>query len=411
MAAATTPAVIETKNLPGNLSGSVSGPGIAPVMVAGNRLEVFTEAPSMFLSMLQDIADAKSRIWVETYIFANDASGTAIAEALSRRAHDGLDVKLLYDAVGSQATPLDFFARMNEAGVQVHAYHNFWEATRRFSPLSFLNRRDHRKLLVIDDVCAYFGGMNIIDHGRDFRFLHVDDEKAPSTGWRDLHVRLAGPQQSELVESFQRSWSRAKGLFVPRRPAKYRRAKLSASGESIHFFDSGPGLKFSRVSRVYRRLLRGARYNVVIAMAYFIPVGRMMLALNRLRRHNVRVQVIVPAKSDVRIAKYATFYLYQKLLRLDVSIYERTSRMMHTKLVVIDRQWTIMGSANMDPRSFYTNLEFIAVIRSEQFAAIARKIASHEIRHSRRVRLTDTIRQSLPQRILIWLAWNLRWWL
>ncbi len=381
------------------------------VVVADHRLDVFTEAPAVFEAMLGDIDQAKGRIWLETYIFADDSSGTAIAEALMRRARQGLDVRVLYDAVGSTATPLAFFASMRAAGVRVHGYHNLWESLRRVRFFTIFNRRDHRKLLVVDETCAYFGGMNIVDHGRDRRYLNLDDHAAPMTGWRDLHIRMEGSQQQQVAESFERSWAHATGMPLSRRPTAYRRVKISGGAESIHFFDSGPGFRFSRAPRVYRRLLRGAEHSVVIAMAYFIPVGRVMFGLTRLRSRGVRVRIIVPARPDVRIARYAALYLYKRLLRAGYAIYERTTRMMHTKLVVIDRQWTILGSANMDPRSLYTNLEFMAVIRSDKFAALARRVCRHEMRRSRRVRLSDVARYSVRVRFLAMLAWSLRWWL
>ncbi len=405
-----TMSVIDSDDQP-RASASSSAAIRESVIVAGHRLDVFTEAPALFESMLGDIDQAQHRIWMETYIFADDASGTAIAQALMRRARQGLDVRLLYDTVGSTATPLAFFAMLREAGVRVHGYHSLWESLRKVRFFTIFNRRDHRKLLVVDDRCAYFGGMNIVDHGRDWRYLNLDDRAAPMTGWRDMHIRMEGPQQQQLTESFERSWAHATGLRLGRRSTAYRRVRLSGGAESIHFFDSGPGLKFSRAPRVYRRMLGGAQHSVVIAMAYFIPVGRVMFALTRLRSRKVGVRIIVPARPDVRVARYATLYLYKRLLRAGFAIHERTTRMMHTKLIVIDRQWTILGSANMDPRSLYTNLELMAVIRSDRFAAVARRICRHEIRRSRRVRLADVARYSVRTRFLAMLAWSLRWWL
>lgn len=393
-----------------NLDPVAAGQAVR-IEVAGNALSLYTEAPVLFHAMLADMAAAKSRIWLETYIFANDASGRAIAGALMRRAAEGLDVRVLYDAVGSQATGPELFSDLRGAGVQVHAYHSLWEALRKFSFFTILNRRDHRKLLVIDDVCAYFGGMNIVDHGRDLTFLQTDELQAPTLGWRDLHVRLQGPQQQEIAHSFHRSWLHAKGQYLRRRPKEYRRVKLIPAEESIHFFDSGPGLSFSRAARVYRKLLRRARHQVVIAMAYFIPVRRVLRALLAARRRQVRVHVIVPAKTDVRIAQLATRYLYHKLLRSGIRIYERASRVLHSKVVVIDRQWTILGSANIDPRSLWTNLEFLAVIRSPRFAAAIRRICRYELRHSRRVRLADVEHNTTGEKILNTLAYWLRWWL
>src|SRR5207253_7147905 len=134
--------------------------------------------------------------------------GRRVAEALQAKAREGLDVRVLYDALGSASTPAAFFTAMQAAGIKVHAYHTLLDGVKRFSPLSILNRRDHRKLLIVDDIAGYFGGMNIVDNVAD-----VKEQKAEgrprSSGWRDVHLRVAGPQQEQLAESFERSWNRA----------------------------------------------------------------------------------------------------------------------------------------------------------------------------------------------------------
>ncbi|MGC9260648.1 MAG: phospholipase D-like domain-containing protein [Phycisphaerae bacterium] len=396
------------------LTADTKTPGaVERVVVAGHTLELFTETHLLFEAMLSDIAAATKRVWLETYIFADDMAGQAVAAELQRRARDGLDVRLLYDRLGSQHTDPDLFIKLAAAGVQVHAYHGFWEAFHSVYALMILNRRDHRKLLVIDDRCAYFGGMNIVDHGHLFRAppAVAPLPPAPTTAWRDLHIRLTGPQQAEVADSLERSWMHAKGMDLSWRPTAYRRVKLRATAESIHFFDSGPGLKFSRAPRVYRRLLHHSTRSVVIAMAYFIPVGRVMREITRARRRNVHVHVLVPTITDVPIAKYARWYLYRKLLHMGIRLYERKNRVMHTKTMVIDRQWTVVGSANMDPRSLYINLEFMAVIRSSAFAQAVIRVCRYEMRHSRRVRFSDCKKRTLWQRFLSTLAYSLRWWL
>ena len=135
----------------------------APIPVAGNQLTLFVESGPMLGAMAADIRQAKTRVWVESYIFAGDAPGREIADALGERARAGLDVRLLYDALGSQGTPPAIFAQLAAAGVRVHAFHSLWYALRNWSFFEILNRRDHRKLLVVDDRVAYFGGMNITE--------------------------------------------------------------------------------------------------------------------------------------------------------------------------------------------------------------------------------------------------------
>ncbi len=255
--------------------------------VAGHHLTVFVESPPLLESMTRDILAAKKRVWLETYIFYNDHGGQKIADALKQKAQKGLDVLLLYDAIGSAITPGAFFNSLRKAGVKVHAYHSILEGLRRFRPLTILNRRNHRKMLVIDDAIGYFGGMNIIDNVESVERQEAES-RPTSSGWRDVHIRLEGPQQCDLAESFDRSWKSAHGEKVQKRSRKYRRAlhlhhalhsPSDPVPESIRFFDSGPGPKYSRAARVFSRLLRYAQFQVTISMAYFIPTGAVLRSL------------------------------------------------------------------------------------------------------------------------------------
>ena len=163
--------------------------------------------------MLPDIRAAEKRVWLESYIFHSDGSGRAVAEALKDRARAGVDVRLMYDAIGSEGTDPALFDELRQAGVRVHEFHSIWEALWEFRFLRVLNRRNHRKLLVIDDRVGYFGGMNIVDTPSGMSKEQAAD-KPKSAGWRDIHVRLVGPKQPELAESFERSWRRAHGQRI-----------------------------------------------------------------------------------------------------------------------------------------------------------------------------------------------------
>jgi cardiolipin synthase len=380
------------------------------VHVAGHELRVYVEYLPLVKDILEDLRAAQSRIWIEVYIFAGDPAGQALATVLKEKARAGLDVRVLYDAVGSQATPAAFFAELQAAGVHLHCYHSLIEALSRFRLFSIMNRRDHRKLIVIDDAVGYFGGMNLIDHTAS---AHVVGKPVPATnGWHDVHLRLAGPQQAELAESFERSWARAQGQKITRRSRAYRRARLPGSGpaESIRFFDSGPGLKYSRAARVYDRLLRRAEHNITIAMAYFVPVGRVLRALLAARKRGVRVRIVIPGQSDNRLVQHATTHVYATLLKRGIRLYERQTRMLHSKVMVVDATWTLVGSCNLDPRSLWINLEFLAVIRSPTLAATMTAIVRREMRQSNRV-TSESYPHRWHERLLNTLAWIFRWWL
>jgi cardiolipin synthase len=403
---------------------------VRPIEVAGHDLTLFVESAPMIRRMAADIDRASTRVWLETYIFAGDAAGRRIAAALVGRARAGLDVRLLYDAIGSQATPPAIFAELEAAGVKVHAFHSLWYALRNLSFFEILNRRDHRKLLVIDDRAAYFGGMNIVETtpprrgraaGTDNAFARdgaaagkrpLEHDLVEAGGWRDVHVRLVGPQVADVAESFDRSWRRAQHEPIERRPRSYRRVRLPrGSGDFIRFYDSGPGLQFSRAERVFTRMIGLARRRVVMSMAYFLPTRRVLRTILRVRRRGSRVTVIVPGASDVPLVQRATRFLYAWLLKRKIEIFERQRSMLHSKVTVIDDLWTIVGSCNLDPRSLEINLEFLAVIRSPQLASAVTKICDDELAASRAVTAAECQQHSFWQRFLDRVAYLLRWWL
>jgi cardiolipin synthase len=392
-------------------SESISSRGSAlppPVLVAGNELRIFLDSRALIDAMVQDIRSARRRVWVEIYIFLNDAVGSAVAEALEERARAGVEVRLLYDAIGCQTTPASFFRNLERAGVTLHAYHSVSEALWRFAPLRILNRRNHRKLVVIDDEVAYFGGMNLVDSSR----WAADAEHRPaSTGWRDVHIRLSGPKQAEVAESFDRSWRRAHRQKVPRKARPYRLALLAPGEESIQFFDSGPGRRYTRAGRVFGRLIAAAGRGITLSMAYFIPVGRVWHELLRARRRGVHIRVIVPGESDVKLAQWATCHLYRSLLRRRIADFERSAEMLHSKVMVVDNQWAVVGSCNLDARSLFINLEFLAVIHSRAFARAMTEICKYELERSQRVTVQTCASRRFWQRWMDRLAWSLRWWL
>ncbi len=398
----------ETDSVP----ASAHRPGeVGALLVAGHEVTVFEESPPLIAAMIDDIEQAQERVWLESYIVAGDAAGRAIGEAMIRRAATGVDCRLHYDYVGSAATPASFFAWLERSGVQVRGYRSAWRALLRARPWQWFHRRDHRKLLVIDDRVAYFGGMNIVDQSG----IHtVEEAKAhnlpASAGWRDVHVRLAGPRQPEVAAAFADLWRpRLRRLVRGRRWRRWPiRSMFQERGEGIYFFDCRPQIRHRRPTRVLVPLLRQARRSITVSMAYFIPQGAVLRELLRARRRGVTVRVIIPGQSDVKVVHWATRHFYDKLLRRGIRIYERKDQMLHSKVMVIDDDWSMIGSCNLDPRSLWYNLEFFAVFRSRGMASTVRRICAFELRNSRRVTLADCLDRPWWQRWLDRLAWSMR---
>ncbi|HEV2970040.1 MAG TPA: phospholipase D-like domain-containing protein [Pirellulales bacterium] len=382
------------------------------VQVAGNDLTLFDGATTLVAAMIEDIRAAHSRIWLESYTIADDAAGRAIAAALLERAAAGVDVRVMYDAIGSLTTPQAFFDRLAAGGVEVHTFHSIRDNLLRFGFFRILNRRNHRKLLVVDDRVAYFGGMNIVDQRGIVTPSDAKLRNLPaSAGWRDLHLRLVGPKQGVIAEEFERLWNWKHLRRRDRRTNWQIGRMLAVSDDAIHFFASRPGRRMRRVARILGPLIRRARRNITLSMAYFIPVGRVLRELLRARRRGVQVRVVVPAESDVKAVHWATRHLCQRLLARGIQIYERQDFMLHSKVMVIDELWTVVGSCNLDPRSLRLNLEFLAVVRSRAMAAAATAFCRHEMSHSRRIRLAEIRSRPLWQRVRDRLAWSVRRWL
>jgi cardiolipin synthase len=386
------------------------------VGVAGNELTLFVESAPFVEALLEDLRGAQRRAWVESYTIADDAAGRAVAEILKERAAAGVDCRLLYDTVGSFATPERFFNDLRAAGVKVRAYRPFGSWLYRFKSSRFLwrwHRRDHRKLAIIDDAAAYFGGMNIVDLGGSaVPPTHGSKHPTSQPPWRDVHVRLDGPQLQEIAASFDHLWSRLHGVpLESERNNPTPEEVFAAREDRIFFFDSRPHIKHRRPGRMFKELIRQARRNITLAMAYFLPFGGVLRALLHARKRRVAVEVIVPNESDVPLVQWATRHMYEHLLKRGIRIYERRDRMLHSKVMVIDNLYSVIGSCNLDPRSMLLNLEFFAIVRSEALATAVTSICRYERRVSDLVKISDCRKRSWWQRLLQRAAWTLRKWL
>lgn len=399
------------------------------IEVAGQRLTLFFNTESQLELMLRDISSASRRVWLETYIFLDDRVGRLVAEALKERALAGVDVRVHYDAVGCLAASRTLFTSLAAAGVKLNCFHSAWECLRRFAFFRTYNRRNHRKLLVIDDRAAYFGGMNIVDHACEMPG-NAETRTPAAIGWRDLHVRLEGPDQAAIAESFATSWKRSLGKGHRPRESKVslrkqlaldRLRKIGQSSQETHqtqpqdewirFFDSGLGPRSDRSARVFLRLINTARSRLTLSMAYFLPVGRVRRALFRCAKRGVHVRLVLPSFSDIPLIYEATRYLYHMLLRRRFEIYERNECMLHSKAMIVDDEYVVLGSSNFDVRSLWINWEFLVVIRSRRLSAVLSEVTQREIQSSCRVTHDDWRNQPWWQRLLDRLAWSLRRWL
>lgn len=304
---------------------------------AAREVRRFIEGDALYESMLADIRTAQRSVRLETYIYAADEIGQAFAEALIERAKAGCAVRLRIDALGSYDTMNAQLATTLEQGGVLLEWCRRWSWRRPFE----FHRRNHRKLLIVDQHCCYLGGFNL--HRQCSRRAFGQER------WRDTHVRISGPLVEHAIAAFD-EYDR-----MPLRRTSWRELR-SADGYLV------PNLGLARrflLHQLLRRLFRGAQARIWLATPYFVPPAGIQRALVRAARRGVDVRVLVPRRSDVIMAQWASRAAYARLLAGGVRIYEYLPRMLHAKTAVIDAHWSMVGTANLDYRSLFINDELV----------------------------------------------------
>jgi len=311
----------------------------------GCDVVVLRDGDETYPAMLAAIRVAKRSICLETYILASDATGDRFKDALSERARAGVEVRVIYDAVGSFALSGAFVAELREAGIELVDFNPIAPWRRKFR----LSHRDHRKILVVDDEVAFTGGLNI---GNDY--ASVADGGG---GWHDMHCQVTGAIVIDLARMFRRTWLRAGGkYFKPLPPASSFSAKATGSS-FVRLLDNTRRRQRATVRRAFLHVIRAARDSVLIKNAYFLPDRGLRRSLSRAVRRGIDVKVIVPGRSDVRMIEWASLYVLRNLAKQGVTILRWRGVMMHAKTAVVDKLWSTVGSYNFDAMSRFNNLE------------------------------------------------------
>jgi cardiolipin synthase len=363
----------------------------------GNRIQLFKNGAAFFPALVAAIDGAQRDIRLETYIFADDASGRIIAAALARAAGRGVEVRVLVDGFGSLKTPEVFFADMRAAGVQLLFYRPLrgkWLPTRRRM------RRVHRKIALVDGQVGFVGGINLID---DF------NENLSATSPRyDYAVSVEGPVLQSIYESVYRLWRTTKWFTAMRRQHEGHLPRVTSTpvGDSPLAFVARDNVKHRRnIERAYRRAIDASTAEVLIASSYFLPGGRLRRSLIAAAKRGVKVEILLQGAADHPLLQMATRSLYGTLLEAGIAIYEYTPAMLHAKVAVIDGRWATVGSSNLDPFSLVLNREANIVALDPSFAASLRTSLREEMQdHTIRLDQQSWAKRSIGQKVISWLA-------
>jgi cardiolipin synthase len=379
-------------------------------LMAGNKVSLLADGPATMRAMMAAIRAAQDHVNLETYIFEADEVGRALADLLIEKRAAGVTVNLIYDSVGSLDTPRSFFLRMREAGIAVleynpvnplHAWGN-WE----------INRRDHRKLLVVDGRIAFTGGVNISQVYGKSSFLQGKTEVPPDAkqaAWRDTHMQIEGPVVAEFQKLFLDTWQRK--TTQPPMPAHYFPELKMQGSALVRAIGSTPERANYSVYETYVSAFAHADRYIHLTTAYFVPDKAVMQAMKNAAKRGVDVRIIFPSFSDVSILLHAGRSFYDDLLSAGIRVYERKQAMLHAKTAVIDGVWSTIGSTNLDMRSFLHNDELNAVVLSVDFAERMDELFRRDLEESVEINAEQWRQRGLRQRMREWTARIFEYWL
>jgi cardiolipin synthase len=347
--------------------------GLPPSTARSVRLLV--DGAATYAALLEAVRGAREHVHLEYYTCQPDSTGNALLEALVERARAGVKVRLLLDAVGSASATKQFFAPLLSAGGEFCWFHparfgRIWTRT-------WVNMRTHRKIVVIDGRIGFTGGINITDD---------ENDSLRDDAFRDLHLRIDGDAVRALQVVFVEDWmyaTRSRALLaeltrnpLPRRPGTV----------STQVLPSGPDSSWESIHRLHVSAIHAARERVWLSTPYFVPGEAATMALTSAALGGLDVRLMVPRRSDSLLVTLAARSYFDDLLAAGVKVYEYGPRMLHTKALLVDDAFALIGSANFDNRSFRLNFELSVLFHDTTIAGELAALFEHDLANAPRVR-------------------------
>lgn len=364
----------------------------------GNHLRLLRTGVEYFPALIEAIDTARHEVHLETYIFADDVTGREVAAALARAARRGVGVRVLVDGFGARGFETGMGANLDDAGVEVLVYR---PEVGRFSFRRHRLRRLHRKLAVIDGEIGFAGGINVID-----------DFDASAEPRFDYAVRIEGPLVARLHLAVRDVWRLVRWASLGRRPPPPvslppRRLSMAGNMQAALLLRDNLAHRHD-IEYAYLDGIRGARREILLANAYFLPGRRFRSALLLAAQRGVKVSLLLQGRSDHVLFHYATQALYDRLLAAGVRVFEYDRAELHAKVAVIDDDWATVGSSNIDPFSLLLAREANVVVRDAAFAGELRaSLAGMLSGVAREVRIEDQQQRPWTARLASHLAYSL----
>ena len=365
-------------------------------LTTGNRVNVLIDGPQTYSAIEAALRAARHNIHIETFIYGPGDVGQRFADLLAQKRKEGLEVRLLYDSLGSRETPREFFDQLRQQNVEVREF-------RPLSPIKTpevwkLQNRDHRKIIVVDGQIGFTGGINIDSTYDSASTSKPGPERGLEDGWRDTHIEIQGPAVAQLQTLFVGNWQQAGEHEDLSAKDKYFPTIKSAGDNLVTIVANVSESNDRSLYGTYVAAFTCATKRLWITHAYFAPNEELLTALIDAAKRGVDVRLIVPSFTDSRVVLNATQATFTQLLDAGVKIYELKDALLHAKSVVIDSSVTIIGSSNLDMRSFLHNDEVNAIVISRDTAQRMEEVFQRDQQSARAVELKSWERRSLWQR-------------
>ena len=354
------------------------------VLTADNDLTIFTDGNEKFEALMEDMQKAEKYIHVQYYIIKNDVLFHRIRDVLVKKAEEGVEVRILYDAMGCRTMKKSCWKELNKKGVRTSEF--FPAALRRLHLR--MNYRNHRKIVVIDGKIGYVGGFNI---GKEY--IGLDDRFGY---WRDTHLRMTGSAVTALGLRFALDWNYAskENLFMT---DKYMRQDEIESRQhcEVQIVSSGPDSRYRNIRDNYLRLIGKAKKSIYIQTPYFIPDEAILSALMIAIHSGIEVNIMIPCKPDHPFVYWATYSYIGDLVMEGAKCYTYNNGFLHAKGMIVDDKVFCYGTANMDIRSFALNFEVNAVVYNEEKARKMRELFDEDLKVSTQITKNTYVGRSL----------------
>jgi cardiolipin synthase len=374
-------------------------------LTTGNQVRVLVDGPETYAAIEASMRAARHSIDLETFIYGDDDIGRRFAALLAEKKREGIEVRVLYDSLGSMDTPRSFFDELRSQGIDVREFRPMNPVK---NPLIWnIHNRDHRKIVVVDGKTGFTGGINIDSTYLSASTSRPGPKRGLKDGWRDTHVRIDGPAVAQLQQLFLESWKVAGGAVGPETNA----AIPPAGNTLVTIVGNNSDSDDRSLYGTYLAAFNCASRRLWITHAYFAPNEDLLTAMTDAAQRGVDVRLIVPSFTDSSIVLNATQATYTRLLESGVKIYELKDALLHAKSVVIDGTVSIVGSANLDMRSFLHNEEVNAIVIDRDVGQRMEQVFEKDQKAARPVALERWQQRSTWQRFKEFWVSLFRYWI